>query len=40
MQTTAVHQLSRSAAAAGQHVYLRPTVRPLRRRQLVESDTW
>jgi hypothetical protein len=40
MQTTAAHQLSRSAAAAGQHVYLRPSVRPLPRPHVAEADTW
>jgi hypothetical protein len=40
MQTTAAPQHSRSAAAAGQHVYLRPSVRPLPRPQVVEPDTW
>jgi hypothetical protein len=39
MQTTAP-QHSRSAAAAGHHVYLRPSVRPLPRPRLVEAATW
>jgi len=39
MQTTA-QQHSRSAAAAGHHVYLRPSVRPLPRRRPVEIATW
>jgi hypothetical protein len=40
MQTTAAHQLNRSVGAAGRHLYLRPSVRPLPRRQVAEAETW
>ena len=40
MHTAAAHQPSRSVAGAGQHIYLRPSVRPLPRPRLAEPDTW